>query len=466
MDLIVIESEHKAGLASTITFQCNKCKRIEKITTTVNDINYDAVLSTIAIGTGFYQLEESLGILNIPSMSNATYSRKQVIVGKDLIKLSKRSMEVAVEEEKEIARSMGEVDTDGLPLLTVIADGVWNKRSYRCNYSSLSGAAAVVGLYTQKVIYMNVRNKYCKICDINTTEDLAEDIPEHICNKDFSGSSTSMESSILVEAFKKSEADYGCRYKRLIADGDSSVFKKIVDSRPYKNLTIEKTECRNHLFRNFRTNLKKILLDTSSKIADRKILGNKQERILYGVSTAISYRKAEQNISLAEKVILLEDDIKNSIHHVLGDHIKCKDYFCSKKDERNLYEELGVKIKNDVNDLVNRLGRNSKSLLFDQDSNVAERYNSIVAKTVGGKRVNFSTGESYRYRCHAAVIQHNSGKLGSTVLTDKYKELSFSVLDKLEIRRIQKNKLKNLGRNKSTVNKYKYKSKEKGKYFT
>lgn len=41
-----------------------------------------------------------------------------------------------------------------------------------------------------------------------------------------------MEAAILVEGFSKSELAYGCRYKRLIADIDSSVYKKILDNRP------------------------------------------------------------------------------------------------------------------------------------------------------------------------------------------------------------------------------------------
>lgn len=127
-----------------------------------------------------------------------------------------------------------------------------------------------------------------------------------------------------------------------------------------------------------------------------------------------------------------------------------------------MYEELGTKIKEEVNVLVNRLSRNSKSLLFDQDSNVAERYNSIVAKTVGGKRVNFSTGDSYRYRCHAAVIQHNSGKLGTTVLTAKYKNPCYDVLDRIENKRIKNNVKRNELRKNTTNNKYK--KKDKGKY--
>lgn len=90
-------------------------------------------------------------------------------------------MKDAVEEEISIARLRGEVDVDGIPLLTVVLDGVWSKRSYRTNYNALSGAAAIVGYYTQKVIWMASRNKFCVICNKN------ESPSPHKCNKNFHG---------------------------------------------------------------------------------------------------------------------------------------------------------------------------------------------------------------------------------------------------------------------------------------
>ncbi|XP_039299422.1 uncharacterized protein LOC120355163 [Nilaparvata lugens] len=73
-------------------------------------------------------------------------------------------MEEAAKEEIRIAVEEGSVTPDGTPILTVIADGGWAKRSYRSNYNSLSGVAAIVGSHTKKVIFMGVRNKYCTIC--------------------------------------------------------------------------------------------------------------------------------------------------------------------------------------------------------------------------------------------------------------------------------------------------------------
>ncbi|KAK4883412.1 hypothetical protein RN001_006731 [Aquatica leii] len=51
---------------------------------------------------------------------------------------------------------------------------------------------------------------------------------------------------------------------------------------------------------------------------------------------------------------------------------------------------------------------NARSLLEDVDSNVVEHFNSIVAKHVGGKQINFSLRGSYQGRCAAAVVRFNT----------------------------------------------------------
>lgn len=67
-------------------------------------------------------------------------------------------------EEAERAKDIGSVDSEGIPMITVIADGCWSKRSYRNNYSASSGAAAIIGAYTGKILYLGVKNKYCMVC--------------------------------------------------------------------------------------------------------------------------------------------------------------------------------------------------------------------------------------------------------------------------------------------------------------
>lgn len=76
---------------------------------------------------------------------------------------------------------------------------------------------------------MGVKNKYCIVCARKTNE--GKSMP-HICYKNWAKSSTSMEAGIIVEGFKQSESMYKVRYGKLIADGDSSCYKQILDARP------------------------------------------------------------------------------------------------------------------------------------------------------------------------------------------------------------------------------------------
>ena len=61
----------------------------------------------------------------------------------------------AVEEEKRISLENGRVSKDGIPIIDVIVDGCWSKRSYKKNYSALSGAAAIIGR-EQKIFCFSV----------------------------------------------------------------------------------------------------------------------------------------------------------------------------------------------------------------------------------------------------------------------------------------------------------------------
>lgn len=47
--------------------------------------------------------------------------------------------EIAAEDEIKLARHHGAVDSDGISLITIVADGSWMKRSHRINYNSLLG---------------------------------------------------------------------------------------------------------------------------------------------------------------------------------------------------------------------------------------------------------------------------------------------------------------------------------------
>src|SRR5204863_436671 len=100
-----------------------------------------------------------------------------------------------------------------------------------------------------------------------------------------------------------------------------------------------------------------------------------------------------------------------------GEHKNCAErgYFCeldptTAPPKDNLVPDLvAVGLYSSVTDVFKDVSRHSRSLLTDVTSNYVEHFNSIVAKFIGGKRINFATRGSYQSRCSAAVVQHNSG---------------------------------------------------------
>jgi len=97
------------------------------------------------------------------------YVRKDIKYRENVIddfqKTAIENMKMAGEVEKQLALERNET-INGIPYITVVADGSWMKRSYGTNYDSLLGVGAIIGARTKKVLYVGVRNKYCTICDL------------------------------------------------------------------------------------------------------------------------------------------------------------------------------------------------------------------------------------------------------------------------------------------------------------
>ncbi|XP_064211833.1 uncharacterized protein LOC103314328 [Tribolium castaneum] len=395
------------------------------------NLNEAAVNGIIAIGGGYYNLEEFLCCLNISSMSYPTYKKYENKVSEDFSKAAVATMKEAAEEEILHAKEIGAIDQDGCALVPVVADGTWGTRSNKSNFNSLTGAAAIVGAHTGKVLYLGVRNKFCMIC----SRQKERSPTDHVCTKNHIGSSGSMESQIILQGFKTSVEMYNIKYNTLIGDGDSSTYKKIIEGRPYNNLTVEKIECRNHLLRNLRGKLKSLVGDRKFPLQNRKLLEGKIMRLSTGIRAAITYRKKEADkVSAAGR---LRQDILNCAQHVFGEHKDCANYFCQRKTDTNTWDTISTELKGQIQNILRTLASHSRSLLCDVDNNVVEGFNSIVAKFIGGKRINYSLSQSYETRCMAAVVSFNS-KHAHMYLGRISKRSRNRLLETMEIRRRRK----------------------------
>jgi hypothetical protein len=118
---------------------------------------------------------------------------------------------------------------------------------------------------------------------------------------------------------------HGLKYKKLVGDGDSSVYNKIKNIKPYgPNFYVEKFECRNHILRNYCNKIKEFAKCTklSPKI---RCLFRHVLRFRTGIISAVKFRKNE-NKSSGEKISKLKNDILNGPKHIFGCRDQCPSY--------------------------------------------------------------------------------------------------------------------------------------------
>lgn len=128
----------------------------------------------------------------------------------------------------------------------------------------------------------------------------------------------------------------------MIADGDSSCYRTILDKRPYK-CVVEKIECRNHLLRNFCSKLVEVGKTKNVTLVLKNVVVKNVLRARTAVIKAIHYRK-RQAADETEKIKGLKSDILNSLSHMFGEHAECSKlkYFCTltSPDDLNYVPDL------------------------------------------------------------------------------------------------------------------------------
>lgn len=415
-------SEKRIGLTSVFKFQCGMCQETclinsedTKNTERVN-LNIAATTGIVGSGIGFAQFEELCSSMEVPIFSPNYYNKLQNEVYKKWEQTACASMEAAAKKEREMAIAEGRIK-NGYPIIDVFVDGSWCARSYGTNYKASSGTAAIIGRRTKEVLYIGVKNKYCSVCARAASKNIAP--KEHACFKNFEGSSSSMETEIILEGFKSSISMYGLIYGRMIGDGDASTYAKILNAKPYEtqNVTVEKIECRNHILRNFCKKLRGLTTETKYLLQYRKTLTNVRIMTMRkAIVKCIKYHKSSENPRNVA-ISILHNDIVNSMPHAYGDHKMCQSYYCEKKDNEN--NEL-KKVQNStyafrINAIVSSVAAKSRSLIEDVDTNIVECFNSVIAKFIGGKRTNLAQKQGYQGRCSAAVVSFNTKSAISSI---------------------------------------------------
>lgn len=280
--------------------------------------NIAATSGIIASGIGYSQFEEILSAMDVPVFSTKLYAQLQEQVYEKWEMVAAESMEAAAMREKEAAIAEGRTK-NGIPVIDVYVDGCWSARSYGTNFK--------------------VKNKYCLVCA--RAEKKGQTCIDHTCFKNYSGASSSMESDIIVEGFQSSLSMYGVIYGRLIADGDSATYCKILKTNPYAhhNVTVEKIECRNHILRNLCKKLRSATKETKYALFYRKTLTNTRLiSMRKAIVKSVEHHNNAKDKSKTDSISLLHDYIINSLAHAYGDHRMCKHgVYCEKEQNEKNY---------------------------------------------------------------------------------------------------------------------------------
>lgn len=178
-----LQNEVRSGLNLRYKVSCSQCGSTSVKPQPVNSSNTNevAVVGAMAAGLGYVGHKKQYDAINVPTMCERSYRQKSNKVGKNVLKYSKESMAKAAAIERDLAIQSGSLSSDGTPLITVILDGCFCKRSYGSNYSSLSGGACVIGLKTGLILDAEILNRYCHMCRINSKN------VEHDCSFNYSG---------------------------------------------------------------------------------------------------------------------------------------------------------------------------------------------------------------------------------------------------------------------------------------
>ena len=242
-------------------------------------------------------------------------------------------MEEAGREERELAMNRGDYH-EGVPAITVIVDGGWSKRSHRHSYNANSGVGIIIGKETGKILFLGVRNKYCSSCARNIPAD------KHQCYRNWSASSSEMETDISLERFLEAERVHGVRYTKFVGDGDSSVYPTLLQNAPGWGHAIQKLECANHACKCCRGALECLVQDNPSYKGSGGLTAKMRKRLVSSARCAIKIRSKEPDRQKALK--LLKEDILNGPRHCFGLHQFCSADFCTiaKKQQATIFYRI------------------------------------------------------------------------------------------------------------------------------
>ena len=263
------------GFATLISFVCYDCDGIvsesysspqeEKENKKGNFIvNRKLVDGINTIGLGYAALERLCIVLDMNCMSITSFHKHLNALAREGVELENRVLENARSQVRELHLSTN-IQADGEQILQVCGsyDGTWHRRGH----TSLYGVGIIIDVLSGLVLDFEICSKYCAQCEIAKKKYDGDDdafsawYRNHVkqdCNKNYEGSSGSMEVEAAKKIWSRSVSKNKMMYTKVISDGDCKTVTSLNELAPYGDIVIEKEECINHVHKRLGTGLRNI----------------------------------------------------------------------------------------------------------------------------------------------------------------------------------------------------------------
>ncbi|GFT50909.1 uncharacterized protein TNCV_1195111, partial [Trichonephila clavipes] len=257
------------GLATELLICCEFCGLIQPLlntrftNTVVNkkdtkmyEVNTRLAYAMRSVGKGEAAAKVFCGVMNLPPPPKRFYESLHAL-NNATEKVAKVSMALAAAETLSF--------NNGNPHVPVAIDGTWQKMGH----TSLNGVVTAVSVDTGKVVDAEILSRKCS-CHFNGN------LYSDECSANYLGNSGVMEVEGALRIFNRSEVLHNLRCTQYLGDGNSKAYKAVLESKPYKDVNIEKLECVGHVEKRMGTRLSALKLKLKGKkLEDKKSLGGR-----------------------------------------------------------------------------------------------------------------------------------------------------------------------------------------------
>lgn len=461
------------GYSAKLQLHCASCKHINGTSFSSPrlpdskrfEVNKSMVDAFLKMGRGHAAMETFSLSLGMKTMDRKTFDKCVLQLAEEGKLVREKVLNMARikvrDEHQKLDSSIGD---DNIIDIGVSFDGSWQKRGY----SSMYCIGCVIDIYTGLIVDFEVVSKYCHECTKTAAELGAKSAEYSVwheshktsgkCEKNYEGSSASMEVYAAEVLWKRSIEKCKMRYTTLLSDGDSKTFLSLTKLKVYDK-PIAKEECINHVAKRMGTALRNKVKEWRAKgvcLGGRK-RGNLTEDVI--VKLTNYYRKAiKDNIPEIKK---MKEAIYASLYHSMSTNNKPQHQKCPTGTASwcfyNRALALGIEIP-DHSKMKTKLSENIVAKILPVYQRLAS--DELLMRCTSGKTQNsnesvhsviwrycpkdtFVSKKRIEFGAVSAVSQFNMGCVASLVTTkepDTIRSPSIDIAKKRDQRRIQQSR--------------------------